>query len=163
MSSSSNIYVVVHFPNNTNIKEIRIPILKSNSIDSVTLNIVDKLNFALGSHHEYHLIYKNKNVYDDIYDDMYKDAAKTFNDLDKEFGSPSSNEYHFYAAIDLTKYKSPFTKKNKHKSATRNRRSTNRRSSRRTGNRRRETNLTGNRQSLNRRRTSNRRVGGRRP
>jgi len=145
----SDFFVVVHFPNNANIKEIRIgPILKSNSIYSVNRNIVDELNAALGSDHEYHLIYKNANMYEHIY------MAKTFNDLDKEFGGPSSNEYHFYAAIDLTKYKNPFTRKNKPKSATRNRRSTSRRSFR-------GTTLTGNRR---RRRTgNNRRVGGRRP
>ena len=141
-SSLSNIYVVVHFPNNTNIKEIRIgPILKSNTIYSVNRNIVDELNKALGSDHEYHLIYKNENMYEHIY------MVKTFNDLDKELGIPSSNEYHFYAAIDLTKYTNPFTRKNKPKSATRNRRSTSRRSSRRTGNRRRGTTLTGNRRN----------------
>ena len=147
-SSTSPIYVVVHFPNNANIQPIRIgPILKSNSIYSVNSNIVDELNSALGSDHEYHLIYKNANMYENIY------MAKTFNDLDEELGGPSSNEYHFYAAIDLTKYINPFTRKNKPKSATRNRRSTSRRSSR-------GTTLTGN---IRRRTGSNRRVGGRRP
>jgi hypothetical protein len=44
---------------------------------------------------------------------------KTFEELDRDFGVPSSNEYHFYAAIDLTKYRNPFTRKKKAKPSRR--------------------------------------------
>ena len=146
-------FVVLHFTNNPIIEPIRFgPILKSNSIAEIYNTMMDALNYALKSEHEYYFMYNTKTHHNEIIND-YIYSFKTFEDLDTDFGKPFDNEYNFYAAIDLTKYNNPFTRKKKSKSA---RRTTTTGRNRHTG-RRRSTTLTG-----NRRRRNGRIVGGRR-
>jgi hypothetical protein len=132
--SSTSISVVVHFSNNANIPLIHIgPILKKNAIYNVYHNMVYELNVALKSEHEYYFMYNTTTHPNEIINN-YIYGFKTFEDLDRDFGVPSSNEYHFYAAIDLTKYRNPFTRKKKAKPS---RRTTTSRTTTSTANRRR--------------------------
>ena len=145
--SSPQIFVVLHFTNNPLIQPIRFgPIVKSNAIYNIYHNMVDELNAALKSEHEYYFMYNTTTHPNEIINN-YIYGFKTFEDLDRDFGPPLNDEYHFYAAIDLTKYNNPFTRKKK-KSASRNRRTNNSRN--------RTTTLTANR------RRNGRMVGGRR-
>lgn len=146
--SSPQIFVVLHFTNNPLIQPIRFgPIVKSNAIYNIYHNMVDELNAALKSEHEYYFMYNTTTHPNEIINN-YIYGFKTFEDLDTDFGPPLNDEYHFYAAIDLTKYNNPFTRKKKSKSASRNRRTNNSRN--------RTTTLTANR------RRNGRMVGGRR-
>ena len=56
-STKTSISVVLHFTNNPTIQPIHIgPILKKNAIYNVYHNMVDELNVALKSEHEYYFM-----------------------------------------------------------------------------------------------------------